>query len=61
MGENNILFDFFNRNFEKVINEKMMYYSYAFEFELVKKFILKVINVPLNSFLNLRSMRKRDV
>lgn len=52
MEENNILFDFFNRNFEKSINEKMMYYSYSFEFEIVNKFILDVANIPLKSFLN---------
>lgn len=52
MEENRILFDFFNRNFEKIINEKMMYYSYDFEFELVKNFILTVTNLPLIYFLN---------
>lgn len=52
MEENNALQAFFERSFEKPINEKMMYYSYSIESDLVTNFILSIVGIPLSTFLD---------
>ena len=42
---------FFEKTFEKEINDKMMYYSYSFEYEKVMDYINKIINIPLSFFI----------
>ncbi len=42
---------FFKKSFEKEINDKMMYYSYKFENDLVFDYIDFLIKTPLNEFI----------
>lgn len=52
MGKSKLLNDFFNQTFESAINEKMMYYSYEFEYDLVLKNIYELLEIDLSEFLN---------
>lgn len=47
-----IIQNFFNREDEIRINEKMMYYDYQFPKEKVSKYINDIINIPLENFIN---------
>ena len=50
-NNNNILNDFFSKTFEKGINEKMMYYSYCFDYDLVNNYVANITSVQLNEFI----------
>lgn len=47
-----LLDTFFSWSFEKEINDKMMYYSYSFEFDLVKKYIDDLLSIPMSDFID---------
>ena len=51
METNNVLIEFFSKSFESEINEKMMYYSYSFEYEKVNEYVNNLLDIPLSVFI----------
>lgn len=47
----NILDAFYNRTYEKNINEKMLYYDYDFPAEEVENYVRQILCVPIEQFI----------
>ena len=48
----NTLDDFYNRSFEKVINNKMLYYNYEFPWGEVKAYIRDMLSIPVKDYID---------
>ena len=51
METHKLLTQFFSKSKENEINNKMMFYSYNFEYDVVLEYVKNLINTPLKEYL----------